>query len=100
MQTKIDYNISDLNINWNPDLSYKEGTKEIKCTVDHNKLVNVIYQNSFGFSSDLSGVIGRMLKCVKLFFSNDYPITIIIESNNGGGRCDYILPYFNFCNLE
>ena len=84
-QSQINSKISNLNsINWNSDLSYNEGDKKIKCNVDQDKKVNVIYQNSFGFKKDLSGVIGKMLKCAKLFFSNDYPI-IIIESNNGGG---------------
>ena len=68
-QSQINSKISNLNsINWNSDLSYNEGDKKIKCNVDQDKKVNVIYQNSFGFKKDLSGVIGKMLKCAKLFF--------------------------------
>ena len=71
------------NINWNPDLSHEEGQKAIKCRVDDINQVNVIYQNSFHFNS-VNIVIAKMIKCVKLFYTNNYPI-IIIESKNGGG---------------
>ena len=72
-------------IQW--DLSYIEGTapdyKCLKCRVDKDNKVNVVYQNSFHLTR-IYEVIGIMLKCVKLFYTNDYPI-IIIESKNGGG---------------
>ena len=69
-------------ISW--DISHDESNRHIKCRVDNIKKVNVIYQNSFHF--DYHGeVIGKLLKCSKLFHKNNYPI-IIIESNNGGGK--------------
>lgn len=40
-----------------------------------------------------------MLKCVKLFFSNDYPI-IIIESNNGGGKVRLYSTLLQFLQLR
>ena len=88
MQPKINYEISNLNVQWNSDFSHTEkkngNNMEIKCTIDQTNMVNVIYQNSFAFS-DIEGVIGKMLKCIKSFYNNDYPI-IIIESNNRGGK--------------
>ena len=70
-------------VDWNQDLSHIEKRKEIKCRVDNIKKVNVIFQNSFDFNN-YTDVYGKIIKCVELFFSNDYPI-IIIESNNEGG---------------
>ena len=75
------------NIKWDQDITYIEGKapnlKFIKCKIDKDKKVNVIYQNSFLFEF-LYNSMGNMLKCVKSFYSNNYPI-IIIESKNGGG---------------
>ena len=70
-------------VNWNADLSHIEGNKNIKCRVDDINKANVIYQNSFSFEY-YEEVIGKILKCIELFYTNDYPI-IIIESQNGGG---------------
>ena len=72
-----------INNDWDPNLSQVEDGKVFKCKVDHRNKVNVIYQNSFYFK-DIYLVIGKMLKCAKLFFDNDYPV-FIIESKNGGG---------------
>ena len=73
-------------LNW--DISYDDGENNIlKCRVDNINKVNAIYQNSF--TLDLYKGLATILKCAKLFYSNDYPI-IIIESYNGGG---YILLY-------
>ena len=76
---------------WDNKLSYIEGVtqnKFIKCRVDKDNKVNVIYQNTFGFE-DLYEAIGKIVKCVSEFYTNNYPI-IIIESKNGGG---YVLIY-------
>ena len=75
--------IINAKVDWNQDLSHIEKNKVIKCKVDNIKKVNVIFQNSFNFNN-YNDAIGKIIKCVELFFSNDYPI-IIIESNNGGG---------------
>ena len=57
----------------------------IKCKVDHDKKVNVIYQNSFKpDNSDPLGIIKNISYCHGNFSSNDYPL-IVIESLNGGG---------------
>ena len=78
--------IIEKSIEWDPILSHIEDNKAIKCRVDKINKANVIYQNSFSFK-DNREVMGKMLKCVKLFLENDYPV-IIIESNNGGGSID------------
>ena len=70
-------------IDWNTELSHTENLNTIKCRVDKINKVNVIYQNSFHFNEILI-VLSKILKCVDLFYTNDYPI-IIIESENGGG---------------
>ena len=77
---------SNFKIDWNSDLSYFENNNKrfIKCRVDDINKVNVIYQNSFSF--DYTGrAISKIIKCVKMFYSNNYPI-IIIESQNRGGK--------------
>ena len=57
----------------------------IKCKVDHNKEVNVIYQNSFSPSNeDPIGIINNISYCHGNFSSNDYPL-IVIENLNAGG---------------
>ena len=69
------------NQNW--DVIYKDkGNKIFKCKVDKANKVNVIVQNSF--SLEFQKGIGTILKCAKLFYSNNFPI-FIIESKNGGG---------------
>ena len=70
-------------INWDLELSHIEERNEFKCKIDEINKVNVIYQNTFSFKFNLEA-IGKMLKCVKAFLNNKYPI-IIIESKNGGG---------------
>ena len=70
-----------ININW--DISHIEQNKIIKCRVDNDKQVNVIYQNSFGFNKTYEAM-GKMLNCMKLFLTNKYPV-VVIESQNGGG---------------
>ena len=70
-------------INWDLELSHIEGNQAFKCRIDEINKVNVIYQNTFSFKFNFEA-IGKMLKCVKAFLNNKYPI-IIIESKNGGG---------------
>ena len=76
----------NLKVDWDKDLSYIENNNNqrfIKCRVDDTNKVNVIYQNSFHFYS-VEKAISKIIKCVKKFYLNNYPI-IIIESKNGGG---------------
>ena len=79
----IQKNEMTTNIDWDINLSHIEGNNLFKCRIDEKNKVNVIYQNTFHFDY-LREAVGKMLKCVKTFFNNKYPI-IIIESNNGGG---------------
>ena len=74
-------------IKW--DVEYKDNRNYFKCRVDHGKSVNVVTQNSFSFDFDLS--VGHIFKCSELFHSNEYPIIIIEDRNNGG---DPNLAYF------
>ena len=57
----------------------------IKCKVDHENEVNVIFQNSFKLNpSDPLGIINNISYCHGNFTENNYPV-IVIESLNGGG---------------
>ena len=76
---------SENSLDW--DLIYydeKMGQQTFKCKVDNNKKVNVIVQTNFEYGPNFFKSAGMILKCGKLFYSNNYPI-IIIESKNGGG---------------
>ena len=67
-------------VNW--DISIYNN---IKCKVDHEKQVNVIYQNSFKVDNrDPLGIIRNFSYCHGNFSNNNYPL-IVIESLNGGG---------------
>lgn len=75
-----------------------EINKSIKCKVDANKRMNVIYQESFSFD-DSEKVIDTLKECFYSFHTNtnDYPI-VIIENMNGGGKtiiCDYLIAFVN-----
>ena len=79
---------STTTINWDLELSHIEGNDAFKCRIDEINKVNVIYQNSFNFKFHLEA-IGKILKCVKAFLNNKYPI-FIIESKNGGGHLNIL----------
>lgn len=56
---------------------------QLKCRVDEQNKVNVIYQSSF-YPSDIEGGAKFFEKCFESFYKNDYKI-IVIEQFNGGG---------------
>ena len=60
----------------------------LKCRFDEKNKVNVLIQNSF--SLDFYNASEVALDCVKLFYSNEYPI-IIIEDHNGGGYANLLI---------
>ena len=70
-------------INW--DILYEETkgrTKYLKCRVDEKNKVNVFVQNSFSFNYDRAAE--KSLECARLFYSNEYPLIIILDHNDGG----------------
>ena len=84
-------------IQWNKVITNKNGLS-IKCKVDSNKHMNVIYQESFSFD-DWQMVIDTLKECFYNFYTNnnDYPL-VIIENMNGGGLtkiCDYLIAFVN-----
>ena len=66
-------------IEWN----YTTVDDNLKCRVDKEHKKNVFLQKSFSFSS-LENALYVMIKCSELFYSNDFQI-IGIEDSNGGG---------------
>ena len=91
------------NLDWNVLYEEKLNNNSInflKCRVDKENKVNVFVQNSFLF--DETRAIGKILNCAKLFLSNDYPI-IIIENKNNGGRpklAFFMLQLFQIFSVE
>ena len=82
-------------IKWDKEITNKNG-KAIKCKIDSNKGMNVIYQESFSFDDSIE-VVNILIKCFNNFYKNDYPI-VIIENMNGGGStfiCDYLIALVN-----
>ena len=84
-------------IQWDKVITNKKD-KSIKCKVDNNKHMNVIYQESFSFD-DYQMAIDTLKECFYKFHTNnnDYPI-VIIENMNGGGTtvvCDYLIAFVN-----
>ena len=88
-------------------VKWDEGTNsgELKCKIDEDNQVNVIYQNNFRFAglSHAENVeIGLNIldTCFKKFDNNNYPI-IVIEDFNGGGLkliADHFTEYLNIRN--
>ena len=84
-------------IKWDKEIYNKNG-ESIKCKIDNNNHMNVIYQESFLFD-DMDQAINTLMECFFNFYSkgNDYPI-VIIENMNGGGFthiCDYLIALVN-----
>ena len=69
---------------------------KIKCYIDNENKVNVIYQNSF-YVSDLEEGANFFDDCFSNFDDNLYPIIIIESFNVGGYRdlADYLIFYIN-----
>ena len=76
--------------NW--DYSVKDET--IKCKIDKENEVNVLYQNSF-YPEDYDNYEDIMFKCLSEFYSNDYKL-IIIESKNNGGYSELCVPFTQY----
>ena len=87
------YDILDIyDFDW--DITLDDG--KLKCYVDDENKVNVIYQETFHVS-DLEEGLNFFDECFSNFDNNIYPI-IIIESFNGGGYgdlADYFISYIN-----
>ena len=78
------------------DFEYDDG--KLKCQVDKEKEVNVIYQNSF-LVSDLNKGKKFLENCFESFDKNNYPI-VVIQSKNGGGYIDLADHFIGFINLN
>ena len=78
-------------IEWDYITTDEEAT--IKCRVDHDNKVNVIFQNSFSPDDEdnYDEFEGVIFNCLDEFYKNDYPI-IIIESKNSGGLAALCFP--------
>ena len=74
------------------DLKSKGG--EIKCKVDNNNQLNVLYQNSFA-SDDFDDYEKTMYECFSRFYSNNNKI-VIIEDENGGGYSELCIPFTQY----
>ena len=82
MKTKNLYNnIQDNknNIKWD----YESDNKGLKCKVDSENQLNIFLQNSFEESNEEKD-FNLIIKCIELFYSNDYQI-VGIESNSLSG---------------
>ena len=85
-------NFNMFDMEW--DLTLENG--KLKCLVDYENKVNVIYQNTFHVS-DLKEGAKFFDDCFTNFDNNNYPI-IIIENYNSGGYgslADYLISYIN-----
>ena len=71
---------------------------DLKCKVDHDNKLNILYQNSFE-PSDYEEYENVMYACFEKFYSNDYKI-IIIENKNKGGKSEICVPFSSFINLR
>ena len=74
----------DENIEWDIVIENK-----FKCRVDVNNKVNVYVQNSFEF--EFNSIYKNLITCQNKFLSNDYPIIVIENFNNGGSVQSSIL---------
>ena len=82
-------------IKWDKEIN-NENSQSIKCKIDTNKGMNVIYQETFSFE-DMSSTINLLMECFINFYKNDFPI-VFIENMNGGGNtiiCDYLIALVN-----
>ena len=81
-------------IKW--DESIENG--KMKCRIDHDNGVNVIYQNSFQTQLEITKSFYE--KCFKSFDDNTYPLVIIEHLNGGGSFSDYMINYINLNNIH
>ena len=79
LYNEIDSENKDAKIKW----TFETENGELKCRVDEENKLNIFYQTSFGFSDDADGE-STIVRCARLFYSNNYKI-VGIESNSFGG---------------
>ena len=72
--------------------------KNIKCKIDNNNKVNVIFQSTF-LVSDLNRGLDFLDRCFNSFYQNSYPI-VVIEAMNGGGYVDLADRLISYINLN
>ena len=86
-------------IKWNKEIKNKNG-QSIKCRIESDKQMNIIYQSTFSFDTDdeiFEAINEVLIECFANFYTNDYPI-VIIENMKGGGNtliCDYLIALVN-----
>ena len=80
-------NIVNRGIIW--DLTNQD--ESLKCKIDDENELNVIYQNSFNtfYMEDYENI---MYECFSRFYSNNYKI-IVIEDSNTGGFTELCIPF-------
>ena len=91
LKYKIKKGILKEKINDGQDIwDLKSNGGNIKCKVDKENELNVLYQNSFS-PEDFDDYEKVMYECFSKFYSNDYKL-IIIEDQNGGGYSELCIP--------
>ena len=78
------------------DYTFEENN--IKCKIDNNNKVNVIFQSTF-LVSDLNRGLDFLDRCFNSFYQNSYPI-VVIEAMNGGGYVDLADRLISYINLN
>lgn len=78
------------------DSEYDNG--KIKCLVDKNNEVNVIFQSSFKINNEVKGK-QFLDNCFQSFDKNNYPI-VVIQYMNGGGYVDLADYFISYINLN
>ena len=78
------------------DSEYDNG--KIKCQVDINNEVNVIFQSSFMINNEIKGK-QFLDNCFQSFDKNNYPI-VVIQYMNGGGYVDLADHFISYINLN
>ena len=63
----------------------------IKCKIDDENQLNVLYQSSF-FPEDFNEYDNIMYECFSKFYSNNYKI-VVIEDSNSGGFTELCIPF-------
>ena len=63
----------------------------LKCKVDDENELNVLYQNSF-YTIDFENYENTMYECFSKFYSNNYKI-VVIEDSNRGGFTELCIPF-------
>jgi hypothetical protein len=72
----------------------KSKDDNIKCRVDEENELNVLYQSSFS-PDDFNDYENIMYQCFSKFYSNNYKI-VVIESLNDGGNTELCIPFTQY----